>query len=361
MAWVNWFLHWPYHREVLATFALLLAAWLIAWIGKKTIIAATKESRGQYRARQALNTLLLVAVIVALVIMWALPLKRTGTFLGLIGAGLAIALREPLLSVAGRIAIFAGQIYTVGDRIEINKMSGDVIDIGFFYTRMMEIGNWIGGDQYSGRIIQFANASIFGTALENYTRSFAYIWDEVHLPVTYDSNVQAATDILREVGEQYSKEFLEGAEEQLHRMKRYFVVPDFELEPQVYTKVTSNYVELTMRYVVDPKKRRSASTFIYRGVFDRVQKRKDISIGSDTMTVTVQAAKGQQLKAAMIPADKQQPAAGDGQTGSDNSDEQRTAREAKQEDSPEVQADSAKPIGEREKALRKQGQEDQAA
>ena len=131
---------------------------------------------------------MLVLGAVAIVGLWSKALPHTSTFLGLIGAGLAIALREPLLSIAGRLAVFAGHMYSVGDRIEINKMSGDVIDIGFFYTRMMEIGNWVKGDQYSGRIIQFANAQIFGTAVFNYTQNFSYIWDEIKLPITYASS-----------------------------------------------------------------------------------------------------------------------------------------------------------------------------
>lgn len=77
-------------------------------------------------------------------------------------------------------------------------------------------------------------------------------------------------------------------------MQRYFLVGNFELKPQVYMKVDSNYVHLTMRYLVDPKRRRNAQTFIYTEVFKRVQQHvPDIQIGSDTMSVTVQAPPGQ--------------------------------------------------------------------
>jgi small-conductance mechanosensitive channel len=214
--------------------------------------------------------------------------QHTSTFLGLIGAGLAVALREPLLSIAGRIAIFMGHIYNIDDRIEINKLSGDIIDIGLFYTRMMEIGNWIGGDQYSGRIIQFANAQIFGTPVFNYTRNFAYIWDEIKLPVTYDSNVKAATELLKKVGGDYSREFMEGAEQQVKKMQRIFMVPNFELEPSVFMKVTDNWVELTLRYLVDPRQRRNASTFIFREVFRGIRGRDDVQIASTSMTLSIQ-------------------------------------------------------------------------
>jgi small-conductance mechanosensitive channel len=155
----------------------------------------------------------------------------------------------------------------------------------------MEIGNWISGDQYTGRILQFPNNKIFGAAVFNYTKSFNYVWDEVQLAITYSSNLQAATDILTEVGGDYTREFLEGAQRQMRRMQRYFSVEDFELKPQVYLKVTTNWVGLTMRYVVDPKKRRVASSYMYGEIFKRMFDRKDIQLGSDTMNVTVERAK----------------------------------------------------------------------
>jgi small-conductance mechanosensitive channel len=227
------------------------------------------------------------------VVLWSRLFHAKGTFWGLIGAGLAVALKDPLLSIAGRIAIFAGHMYSVGDRIEISKLTGDVVDVGFFYTRMMELGNWIEGDQATGRMVQFSNSIIFGHAVFNYTQNFSYIWDEITLPVTYKSNVQDASNILLDVGKQYTREFLEGAQAQMRRMKRYFLVPEFELEPTVYLKVTSNWVELTMRYLVEPKKRRAASNFIYSEVFRRVQGRDDIAIASETMDLTVRRPSGE--------------------------------------------------------------------
>jgi small-conductance mechanosensitive channel len=178
-------------------------------------------------------------------------------------------------------------MYNAGDRIELQKMSGDVIDIGFFYTRLLEIGSWIGGDQYSGRILLIPNSMIFGTPIMNYTLHLSHIWDEVQLPITYQSNMEAAIGILTEVGDQYTQEFLRDAQNELQQMRKQFLMPNLELKPEVYLKVTSNWLQLTMRYLVDPKQRRSASTFIYKEVFKRVSQAKDIQIASETMDLTV--------------------------------------------------------------------------
>jgi hypothetical protein len=103
-------------------------------------------------------------------------------------------------------------------------------------------------------------------------------------------------------GTRYTQEFLGGAKQQLRRMQQYFLVPDLELEPQVYLHVTTNWVGLTMRYVVDPKKRRTAATYLYRAIFDEVIKREDIEIGTDTMEITYK-------QAAQSEAERQKQAA----------------------------------------------------
>jgi small-conductance mechanosensitive channel len=285
-------MHWVHQHLIglIGTAVVLFGGWLIIVAGQKIISAKVKTARESYRDRKLLSTVVFVFGVICLIILWGRLIPSHGTFFGLLGAGLAIALREPLLSIAARIAIFAGRIYDAGDRIQINDHSGDIIDVGLFYTRIMEIGNWIHGDQYSGRILQFPNAQVFGAGVFSYTRDFPYIWDEVALNVVYESNIDAATKIMMDAGSKYTQDFLSGAQEKLRRMQQYFLVPDFELKPQVYVHVTTNWVGLTMRYLVDPKKRRAASSFLYRQIFDEVMKRNDIEIGSDTETITYKAA-----------------------------------------------------------------------
>jgi small-conductance mechanosensitive channel len=149
-----WFIRHPI--PVFGSRGILILGWVALKFGQKFITSHAPNPKEEYRKQRLLSTIVLVLGTATIFGIWSQLFQHTSTFLGLIGTGLAVALREPLLSIAGRIAIFVGRMYTAGDRIEINKMSGDVIDVGFFYTRMMEIGNWIGGDQYSGRIIQFA-------------------------------------------------------------------------------------------------------------------------------------------------------------------------------------------------------------
>jgi small-conductance mechanosensitive channel len=259
----------PYPLPIIGTAIAIAAALILHYTVQACIGHSSQEHRE--RKRKFFTTIIAFAAGIAIAVLWAHTLKQQrGTFLGLLAAGVAIALREPLLSLAGRLAIFAGHMYNAGDRIDINQMSGDVIDIGFFYTRMLEIGSWVGGDQYSGRITLIPNSMIFGTPIMNYTLPFSRIWDEVQLPITYDSNMEACVRILTEVGEQYTRQYLQGAEKELEEMRHQFLMPQLKLDPEVYVKVTSNCLQLTMRYLVDAKKRRQASSFIYKEVFRRV-------------------------------------------------------------------------------------------
>lgn len=273
--------------SVYGTIGVLILGYLIHLVGGKILARTGGRVEEGYRRRKLLTTIVAAVTVVIIALLWARLLQQKGTVIGLLGAGLAVALREPLLSIAGRIAIFTGHMYSVGDRIEISKISGDVVDVGFFYTRMMEIGNWVQGDQASGRIVQFSNSIVFGNHVYNYTQNFSYLWDEIHLMVTYASNVKEARDILIRTGESYTKEFLHTAEEELEQMQHFFLVPKFDLKPNVYVKVTDNWIEMSLRYIVDPKKRRNAATYMWERILPAVQARDDIEMASTSMNVAI--------------------------------------------------------------------------
>lgn len=173
----------PLPIAILGTIAVIVTSLCATYISRKIIESRNRDSDERYRKKQVTNGVTSLLTLITIVILWAHLLEQPGTFLGLFAAGLAIALKQSLLAIAGRIAIFGGRMYSVGDRIEVDKVKGDVIDVGLMYTRMMELGNWVAGDQASGRIVQFSNSKLFGdTMVYNYTANFRYIWDEVMLP-----------------------------------------------------------------------------------------------------------------------------------------------------------------------------------
>src|SRR4051812_29455987 len=119
---------------------LLLLALGVYFIGKNIIRKKEKDYREAYRKRHFLSTVVVLVTAVVLIVLWARLLQHTGTFLGLLGGGVAVALKEPLVAIAGRIAILAGGAYTVRDRIQGDQPTWDDNHLRFFFTPGMEVG-----------------------------------------------------------------------------------------------------------------------------------------------------------------------------------------------------------------------------
>jgi small-conductance mechanosensitive channel len=190
---------------------------------------------------------------------WLDNLGNLSVTLGILAACLAFALQEVIGSIAGWASILAGHPSTIGDRIETGDIRGDVVDISVLRTTLMEIGNWLGGDHNTGRIVTVSNAFIFKEPLFNYSRHLRYIWDEVTLPVTYETNWQGAIQIMTEAVRQHPlyQELLPLAQEQRRRVRRQFAIKITPLEPRVFVKLTDNWIELGLIYPVDTDSRRS--------------------------------------------------------------------------------------------------------
>ncbi len=279
------FMHYPIATA--GTLVVLAAAFLILKTTNAVLARSKLDEQERYRKRERIRLVVVVLSIAVVAALWIRLLQQKGTFLGLLGAGLAVALREPLLSIAGRISIFITRTFQVGDRIEIGGMAGDVVHVGVFYTRMFEIGKWIAGDQATGRIVQFSNAQIYQNPVFNYTGGFPYLWDEVLLPVTYDSNRERARQIMLEAGDTVTASFQQEAERQVKLLADRYLLPNFQLKPVVYLKVTSNYLELRMRYLVGAKERRTVNSAIYERMFAKVAEAEDVRMGSETMDLTL--------------------------------------------------------------------------
>ena len=131
--------------------------------------------------------------------------------IGLAGAGLAIALQDPIVSLVGWFLIIGKAGITVGDRVEINNVKGDVIDIGLLRTVVLEVGNWVSAEQSTGRVVFFPNSFIFKNHFFNYSTGNSFIWDEIHITVTYESDWKRAKEIIENVAQPICKEFVEKA------------------------------------------------------------------------------------------------------------------------------------------------------
>lgn len=236
-----------------------------------------------YRTKRVINTSAFFLLVIILSTIWLQAGTSMFTYLGLISAGLALALKDILLNLAGWLYILLRQPFVVGDRIEIDGVKGDVIDQNLFKFRVIEIGNWVDAEQSTGRIIHIPNAKIFTDSLANYTLGFAYIWEEIRVWVTFESNWRKAKQILTEVVNEQADDLSGEAQKRIRETSRRYLIYYTSLTPTVYTDVVESGVRLTMRFLCDPKQRRIVDERIWEAVLDRFGAEPDIDIAYPTM------------------------------------------------------------------------------
>jgi small-conductance mechanosensitive channel len=209
---------------------------------------------------QATSIGLLVALVVAIFSIWVADAGRFASIAGLITAGVAVALQRVLTSFAAYLIVLRGRVYTVGDRITMGGVRGDVVRVGFMQTAVMEMGapptsqngnpdTWITSWQYTGRIVSLTNDKIFDNPVYNFTREFPYMWDEIPIPIKYGADRQRAESILLDAARRHTAEHVGKATPALEELrKKYVLALEIALEPKVYLRLTDNWMELTLRF-----------------------------------------------------------------------------------------------------------------
>ncbi len=239
------------------------------------------QKKHQYRKKATLAGTLLFLIL--LIPLWAGTSQQFVTVLSVIGAGIALALHEVLLNMAGWIYITLRQPFRTGDRIELGDVKGDVIDIRLFSAILLEVGNWVDAEQSTGRVVNLPNGQIFRKPLYNYTKGFEYIWNEFSILVTFESNWEAAKAILNKQGEFLSQEIQGEVQKKIDRMARKYLIYYKQFSSIVYTKVEESGVKLTLRYLTDAKQRRAGEDTIARKVLAEIHQASDIEFAYPTI------------------------------------------------------------------------------
>lgn len=271
--------------QITASLVVIFVLWLIRAIAIRIVNRRVQDSKIQYKWRKNLTyvTAFLGLLIVGRI--WFEGLQSVATFLGLLSAGLAIALKDLVSDLAGWIFIIWRKPFDVGDRIQIGEVKGDVIDVRIFKFTVLEIGNWVHADQSTGRVVHVPNHHVFTNPLANYTSDFEFIWNEIQILLTFESNWRKAKGILQEIAERHLKDFIEHAEGQVKRATKSYLIHYRYLTPIVYTDVRDSGVNLTIRHLTDPRQRRGVSQKIWEDVLDSFAEHDDIELAYTTMRI----------------------------------------------------------------------------
>ena len=252
-------------QKVLFTLALIAVAAALRLIfnGLSRLLFRGRENEHvRFWTRQGVNLLVTLFLILGLVSVWFDDPTRLATAFGLVAAGLAFALQQVVTALAGYFVILRGQNFTVGDRISMGGVRGDVIALGFIQTTIMEMGQppavqsadpavWVRSRQFTGRIVTVSNAQLFNEPVFNYTRDFPYIWEEITLPIRYQDDRNRVEQILLTTARQHALQVEDLNKDDLRRMQQRYAVQIGDIDPRVYYRLTDNWLELTVRFLAN--------------------------------------------------------------------------------------------------------------
>ena len=246
----------------------------------------TDDSELRYRWGKMSANIGFVVTALLLIQIWFTAIRSIGTFLGLLSAGLAIALKDIVTDLAGWIFIMWRRPFDLGDRIQIGPHAGDVVDRSLFKFTIMEIGNWVSADQSTGRLIHIPNAKVFTEPLANYVAGFPYLWNELQVQVTFESNWRRAKQLLEELAEDHTVDLSREAHREPRGEQR-FLIRYRKLTPVVYVAIADSGVELTLRYLCRPRERRGSGSELWERVLDAFDRHPDVTLAYPTQRLNL--------------------------------------------------------------------------
>jgi small-conductance mechanosensitive channel len=268
-----------------STIAITISFLFFRIIMEQIVAQRIHEPKTRYSFRKTTYILFLVTSFVIVLRIWIINPQALLVAYGLVAAGVAIALQDLFKNFAGGIVIFTSGIYEIGNRIEIGGKSGDIIDINLFYTTILEIREWVNGDQVTGRITSIPNGLVLSQVVNNYTKDHHFLWDEISIPVTYESDWKSAIRLMKEIAAGETKEAASAAKKSLEGLEEKYYLPERPTEPDVFVTLTDNWILLRLRYVIEVRERRLVNSRISDLILREFERTPSITIASSTVSI----------------------------------------------------------------------------
>lgn len=276
----------PTIQKLVAVFLGIAVIWGVLKIVQRGVSGRIKNNEALYKTRKFISFIGFLLSAILITVVYSEKLGGLTVAIGVAGAGIAFALQEVIVSIAGWMAIVFGNFYKTGDRVQLGGIIGDVIDIGVLRTTIMETGEWVNGDLYNGRIVLVSNSFVFKEPVFNYSGDFGFLWDELRLPVQFGSDYELTRKILLSVANEVVGEYTKGAQSEWEAMLKKYRIEPAQTAPRATLAITDSGVDFTLRYTVDFKFRRSTKDKIYTRVLAEIAKVGDkIHLPASTIQV----------------------------------------------------------------------------
>ncbi len=279
--------YYPYPEllQLSYTFLAIALTYLVYAIFSNVATRYVADKKTRYALNKALFIISLLAVTAIIVRIWVEETQSLLISYGILAAGVAIALQDVLRNFVGGVYIMVSGIFRVGDRVSIGDMAGDVMDVGIMSTTFMEIGSWVQGDQPTGRIVIIPNAVIITGTVYNYTKDHNFVWDEITIPITYDSDWKSALQVFLSIVQEETAELTIQAEAEIERIGEKYYLPRKVVEPSVFLSLTDNWIRLDIRFVANTRQRRTLRDRIMQRLMEAVNEHPEFTVASETIEV----------------------------------------------------------------------------
>ena len=258
-----------YIALVLATSIVILLFSFFKKIGKRAIRKKI-EGRKEYIINQAVQIILNILEVVFLLVIWNEYIQSLMTLISVTSAAMTIALRELILNFFCGIYIKMKKPFQVEDRIEVKDIKGDVMNISSLNFEVLEISTKEEHGQSTGVIVTFPNSIVFSEPVRNLNKGFKYIWDELTVKVPMDcdlvKNKQELYKIVNNI--EIIKNIPKKMKAQINDINTTNRVYFNKYDPTIYTKIVDNHIELTIRYLMHPKKGRFVESVIWNKILE---------------------------------------------------------------------------------------------
>ncbi len=273
--------------KIVNTLFAITAIHFIRLVFEKVILAKVKESKTRYSFKKASAFLSFILFLIILLAIWVEHPQSLAVGYGVFAAGVSIALQDLLKNIAGGMIIFITRIYRVGDRIEIDSKYGDVIDISVLYTTLMEIRQWVSGDQPTGRLTVVPNGYILAGSIQNYTKDYSFIWDEITIPLTYDSDWRKASAEIQKLVAEKTKPTVERAEKEMSKVGDKYYYIHKGIEPEIFLSITDNWINFNIRYITDARERRLVHNSLNQMILEMIENSKEYKIANESSDIDI--------------------------------------------------------------------------
>jgi small-conductance mechanosensitive channel len=277
----------PVLSKLALIFVGIAIIWIVVKLAQRFLLSRIQANDSHYKAKKISGFVGYFLTFLLLIIIFKDKLGGFTIALGVAGAGIAFAMQEVIVSFAGWLAILFGGFYKTGDRVQLGGIKGDVMDIGVIRTTIMETGQWVDGDLYNGRIVLVANSFVFKEPVFNYSGDFPFLWDEIKIPIQYGSNYAEAKQIIEEAAKNVTFDVGNRSKDKWKVLQNKYRLEDASTEPMVSLIATDNWVEFTLRYVVNFKKRRATKTELFTIILQKIEATESrVKFASATFEVT---------------------------------------------------------------------------